>query len=128
MLHRFMSAAAGVRAPMWRIVLLELTTAPIDGNSVVSSSELSPLGVLHFVSCKCCPTEQVVCTPVPLGGLDQRNVVIRHCSWLAGSSGYYDNCCPYMTPCSCHIIIIRQCYCRPRAAAITTALPAFLLK
>ena len=48
MLHRFMSAAAGVRAPMWRIVLLKLTTAPIDVNSAVSSSELSPLVVLHL--------------------------------------------------------------------------------
>ena len=86
------------------------------------------ISCLAFVFYKCRPSEQVVCTPVPLGGLDQRNVVIRHCSWLAGSSGYYDNCCPYMTPCSCHIIIARQCYCRPRAAAITTALPTFLWK
>ena len=48
MLHWFMSAAAEVRAPMRRIGLLKLTTAPIDVNSVVSSSELSPLVVLHL--------------------------------------------------------------------------------
>ena len=30
------------------LVLLKLTTAPIDVNSVVSSSELSPLVVLHL--------------------------------------------------------------------------------
>ena len=77
MLHRFMSAAAGVRAPMWRIVLLELTTAPIDVNSVVSSSELSPLVGLHLCSASVVHQSRQYVRQSLLGGL---RFLSSHCS------------------------------------------------